>query len=64
MNHLAPVSLDELVARCAHETDQFTHHRPSDPRYAFELLRRALADDCAEAFTHVYQLYQRMTWRW
>src|SRR3712207_1478392 len=64
MNRLATVSLDELVARCAHETDQFNRHQPSDPRYAFELLRRALADDCAEAFTHVYQLYQRQVTHW
>jgi hypothetical protein len=45
------LSLDDLTQRCASETEKFNRRDPSDSRFCFELLRRALADGIADAFT-------------
>src|SRR5690242_5985505 len=58
------LSLDELTRRCASETEKFNHREPSDSRFCFDLLRRALADDLSEAFTRVYQIYERQVLVW
>jgi hypothetical protein len=57
-------SLDELTQRCTSETEKFTRREPSDARFCFELLRRALADQPPDAFTRVYQIYERQVLVW
>ena len=57
-------SLDELTQRCTSETEKFTRREPSDARFCFELLRRALADQLPDAFTRVYQIYERQVLVW
>jgi hypothetical protein len=57
-------SLDELSQRCASETEKFNRREPSDARFCFELLRRALADGISDAFTRVYQIYERQVLVW
>jgi hypothetical protein len=57
-------SLDELTQRCTSETEQFNRREPSDARFCFELLRRALADQLSDAFTRVYQIYERQVLIW
>src|SRR5690349_8378022 len=57
-------SLDELTQRCASETEKFGRREPSDARFCFELLRRALADGLSDAFTRVYQIYERQVLIW
>lgn len=64
MNHVAALSVDELAARCAHETDLFNRRQPSEPQWCFELLRRALADGSSDAFTLVYRIYERQATHW
>lgn len=64
MNHVAEASVEELAARCAQETDLFNRRQPSDPQWCFELLRRALADGSGDAFTLVYQIYERQATHW
>src|SRR6185503_16026469 len=57
-------SLDDLAQRCASETEKFNRRQPSDARFCFELLRRALADGLSDAFTRVYQIYERQVAIW
>jgi hypothetical protein len=57
-------SLDELTQRCAAETEKFNRREASDARFCFELLRRALADGLSDAFTRVYQIYERQVLIW
>jgi hypothetical protein len=64
MSSAANLSLDDLAQRCAKETENFSRHRASDPQYCFEMLRRALANELSEAFTHVYQIYERQVLIW
>jgi len=58
------LSLDDLTQRCASETEKFNRRDSSDPQFCFELLRRALADGIADAFTRVYQNYERQVLVW
>ncbi|HEU5101265.1 MAG TPA: hypothetical protein VFU22_19715 [Roseiflexaceae bacterium] len=58
------LSLDELAQRCASETEKFNRRASSDSQFCFELLRRALADGVADAFTRVYQIYERQVLVW
>src|SRR3954447_19432247 len=58
------VSLDELTQHCTAETEKFSRREPSDARFCFELLRRALADGLSDAFTRVYQVYERQVLIW
>ncbi|MBA3943862.1 MAG: hypothetical protein H0X37_04790 [Herpetosiphonaceae bacterium] len=60
----ASLSIDGLAQRCAEETKKWNDRQGSDPQFCFELLRRALAKGMAEAFTHVYQIYEPQVIRW
>jgi len=64
MSSAAILSLDDLAQRCAKETENFSRRLASDPQYCFEMLRRALANDLSEAFTRVYQNYERQVLIW
>lgn len=56
--------LEDIAQRCAHETDRFFQHQDHDPRYCFELLRRAIADRCQRAWEFVYAQYQPLVTSW
>lgn len=60
----ASLPLNDLAQRCAEQTEQFARRQASDPQFCFELLRRALADSLAEAFTAVCRIYQPQVTRW
>jgi hypothetical protein len=64
MTEAARLSLDDLAQRCADETDKFTRREENDTQFCFELLRRALVDGVAEAFTRAYQIYERQVIVW
>jgi hypothetical protein len=64
MSFAYSLSLDDLAQRCASETDKFNRHEIGDPQFCFELLRRALAEGLSEAFTRVYQIYERQVLAW
>ena len=61
---LASHSLADIARRCAEETEKYTRQLDNDPAFCFELLRRALAERIPEAFTHVYQTYERQVTSW
>ena len=56
--------LEDIAQRCAHETDRFFHQQESDPRYCFELLRRAIVDRCQRAWEFAYAQYQPLVTSW
>jgi hypothetical protein len=60
----ASLSVDDLAQRCAAETEKYQRREPTDDRFCFELLRRALAEGVADAFTQVYQIYERRVLSW
>jgi hypothetical protein len=64
MSLAASLSVDQLAQRCAEETDKFNRRQSNDPQFCFELLRRALAEGMAEAFTSAYQIYERQALKW
>jgi hypothetical protein len=61
---VASLSVDALAQRCAEETDKFNHRQVNDAQFCFELFRRALADSSSEAFTRIYQIYERQVLNW
>src|SRR5262245_65624709 len=64
MSEVYSLSIDDLAQRCAAETENFSRRRDSDPRFCFELLRRALVENISEAFTRIYQIYERQVLGW
>jgi hypothetical protein len=61
---VASMSIEILAQRCAEETEKFGRRQSNDAQYCFELLRRALAEEVPEAFTRVYQVYERQVIGW
>ena len=60
----ASIPLDDLAQRCAEQTQRFNRRQESDPGFCFELLRRALADGVADAFTWVCRIYEPQVTKW
>lgn len=58
------LSVAELAQRCAEETDKFARRLVSDTQFCFELLRRALLEQSDDAFTYVFQVYERSVTNW
>ncbi|NDJ77121.1 MAG: sigma-70 family RNA polymerase sigma factor [Chloroflexi bacterium] len=53
-----------LAEKCAMQTQNYLAQRENDPRFCYELLRRALVEGASEALTHVYQIYLPLAGRW
>jgi hypothetical protein len=64
MSFAAALPVEQLAQRCIAETEKFNRRQSNDPQFCFELLRRALAEGVAEAFTYVYQIYERQVLGW
>lgn len=64
MTQASRLSVNDLADRCAEETRKFTRHEADDPQFCFELMRRALLHDTAEAFARIYQIYEPLVRRW
>lgn len=60
----ASLPLDDIAYRCAYETDRFFRRQHYDPRYCFELLRRAIVERCQRAWELVYAQYQPLVTGW
>lgn len=61
---LASSPLEDIARRCAEETEKYSRQIDHDTAFCFELLRRALAERVPEAFTYVYQIYERQVTGW
>lgn len=58
------LSTSALAQRCAEESKKFARRESNDPQFCLALLRRALVDRAPDAFTHVYQIYNRQVTHW
>jgi DNA-directed RNA polymerase specialized sigma24 family protein len=50
--------------RCAEESKRFSQRQEFDPRFCFELFRRAILNRDQRAWDYVYQQYQRVVAGW
>jgi hypothetical protein len=64
MAFLTSLSIEDLAQRCAEETEKFNSRQENNPEFCFELMRRALAEESDEAFTRIYQVYERQVLNW
>ena len=53
-----------LAHRCAQETELFFQRKPHDPRYCFELFRRAIVGRNQQAWESIYNQYLRLAAGW
>lgn len=64
MAHIDLLSLDLLAQHCTAETTKYLQRQPSDSRFGFELMRRALTDENHDAFSYVCDIYARQVKAW
>lgn len=58
------LTVEQLAEQCEQENRKFSRQQESDPRYCFELLRRALLEDIPQAFSSFYRVYEPIVRRW
>lgn len=61
---LAHLSLSGLAHRCAEESARFFQQRPHDPRYCYELFRRAVVEDDQGAWECIYTQFRSLVTSW
>lgn len=61
---LGTLTLAGLSHRCAQESDRFFSRQPHDPRFCFELFRRAILHQNEGAWDCVYRQYQPLVAGW
>ncbi len=63
-SELPDLPLSYLCFRCGEETDLFFHHQPNDPRYCFEIFRRAIQQKDELAWDCLYHRYFKLVAGW
>ncbi len=58
------LSLGSISQRCAQETDLFFRRQDYDPRYCFELFRRAILHNNERAWEFVFHQYRPLVTSW
>jgi DNA-directed RNA polymerase specialized sigma24 family protein len=58
------MELTALARRCAIEGERFHRNQPHDPRFAYELFRRALVECDQAAWEHLYVQYRVLVDHW
>ncbi|MFW5942639.1 MAG: sigma-70 family RNA polymerase sigma factor [bacterium] len=58
------LALDVLAQRCAEESDHFFHRREHDPRYCYELFRRAIVEHNEAAWARICRNYGPLVAGW
>jgi DNA-directed RNA polymerase specialized sigma24 family protein len=61
---LTSFPLASVAQRCAQETNRFFRQQVYDPWFCFELFRRAIVDQCQQAWECVYAQYQSQVTGW
>ncbi len=64
MSDIKQISLTGLIERCRHETEQYLRHEPYDPRYCFEIWRRAIVERDEVAWDTLVNQYHTFVRRW
>lgn len=63
-NELENLSLSGISRRCAQESDQFFNRKEHDPRFCYELFRRAILHRNDLAWERIYDQYERLVKHW
>ena len=58
------LTLVGIAHRCAQETELFFRRQGHDPRYCFELFRRAILERNERAWEHIYDQYRPLVAGW
>lgn len=58
------MTLTDLADHCANQTKLYFHHQMHDPRYCFELFRRAVRKQDESAWDLIYLQYQPLVAGW
>ena len=58
------LTITGLAHRCGQETELFFQRKPHDPRYCFELFRRAIAGRNQQAWESIYNQYLKLAIGW
>jgi DNA-directed RNA polymerase specialized sigma24 family protein len=58
------LSLSGISYRCAQESDRFFNRKEHDPRYCYELFRRAILGRNETAWDRIYSQYQHLVMHW
>lgn len=61
---LPSLTLSGVARRCAHETELFFRRESHDPRYCFELFRRAIVERNQRSWQLVYAQYRPLVTGW
>ena len=61
---LNALSIHILRHRCAEESDRYFRRQAHDPRYCFEIVRRAITEQNQRAWNMVYEQYQPLVTGW
>lgn len=61
---LQHLTVEDLAQRCAQETDYYFNHKENDPKYCFELFRRAIRERNERALSAVITQYQPLVEKW
>lgn len=61
---LNQLPLGQLSDHCGRETEKFYRSGRSDDRYCFELFRRAIVEQTAEAWNHIFERYSPLVAGW
>jgi hypothetical protein len=58
------LTLSGISHRCAQESDRFFNRKEHDPRFCYELFRRAILDQNQIAWDRILSQYQRLVTHW
>jgi hypothetical protein len=61
---MADLPLESLAQRCAEENQKYRHQQSHEPRFCFELLRRALIESTSDALTWVFRIFEGQLRAW
>jgi len=61
---LQTAPLEELIVKCNYESEQYRHFQTTELRHCFELFRRALEQQDQQAWTFIYEFYERQVIIW
>ncbi|GAB4522357.1 MAG: sigma-70 family RNA polymerase sigma factor [Anaerolineales bacterium] len=66
MDLSAPESIPLAILQtlCAEQSERFFNHKPSNERYCFEIFRRAIVHDDAQAWELLYRQYRAQMLAW
>ncbi len=64
MDELKYQKLDELIGECRSQTNRFLQHQANDPRYCFEIWRRAVVEQDQVAWQALTEQYSGLVRNW